>query len=76
MLQQAMHLLDSEFHGEEFVQETVSCGRTTAVSTHPRLHMANLVVDFINDLMISLETIKLFEIVRRDNVHRKNLLQE
>lgn len=63
MLQKSMHLLDSEFHCEELVQETKCCGRTSAISSHPWFHMINLVVDLIYNFMVSLQSVKFFEII-------------
>lgn len=76
MLQQPMHLLYSKFHGEELVQKAKCCWRTTAVSSHPWLHMINLIINFIHHFMVCLQTIKLLKVIRRQNIHTKNLLQQ
>lgn len=76
MLQQTMHLFDSKLHGEELVQKTECSGRASAIASHPRLHMFNSVVDLIDDLMIGLQPIELLKVIRRQNVHAKNLLHQ
>lgn len=76
VLQQTMHLFDSKLHREELVEETKCSGGPPAIASHPRLHMVNMVVDLINDLMISLHPEELLEVIRRENVHRKNLLHQ
>lgn len=76
MLQQTMHLFHSKLHCEELVQETKCSGRTPAIASHPRLHMINLVIDLVNDLMIGLHPVELLEVIRRKNIHTKNLLHQ
>lgn len=71
-----MHLFDSKLHGEELVEETECSGGAPAIASHPRLHMINLIVYFINDLMIGLQPVELLEVIRRHNVHTKNLLHQ
>lgn len=76
MLQQTVHLFDSKLHCEELVEETESSGGAPAIASHPRLHMIDFIVNLINDLMICLQPVELLEVIRRQNVHRENLLHQ
>lgn len=76
MLQQTMHLFDSKLHREEFIEKTKCCGRTSTVAGHPWLHMIDLIVNLINNFVVSLQSVKLFKIIRREDVHAKHLLKQ
>lgn len=69
MLQQAVHLLNRELHGEELVEEAEGAGGPAAVAGHPWLYVVNLIVDLINDLVVSLQPVELLEVVRGEDVH-------
>lgn len=76
MLQQAMHLFHRKLHSEKLIQKTKRSRRSTTIPSHPRLNMINLIIYLINDFMIRFETIKLFKVIRRKNIHTKNSFQQ
>lgn len=65
MLEEAMHLLNSEFHREEFVEEAKCGGGPATVAGHPGLHMVYVVVYLVYYLMVRLKPEQLFEIIAR-----------
>ena len=67
-------MLDSKLHSELLVEKTKGSGRTAAVASHPWLDVINLIVNLVDHLMVRLQAVKLFEIIRRQNVHTKDLL--
>lgn len=69
MLQEAVHLLDGEFHGEELVKQAKCSGRSSAISGHPRLDVVDLIVNLVDDFMIGLQPVKLLEVIGGENVH-------
>lgn len=75
MVEQALHLLHSELHGEELVEKAKSSRRTSAIACHPWLHMVHLVVNLVDNFMVSLQSVKLLEVVRREDIHAQDLLQ-
>jgi hypothetical protein len=74
VLEEAMHLLNSELHGEEFVEEAECRGGPTAVSSHPRLHMVHLVVNLVYDFMVRFKPEQLLKIITWEYVHAQHLL--
>lgn len=76
VLQNPVHLLDSQLHSEELVEQAKCSGGSTAIPGHPRLHVIDLVVDLVDHFMVCLQPVKLFEIVRRQNIHAKNPLKQ
>lgn len=76
MLEQAVHLVDGELHGEELVEEAEGGGGAAAVARHPGLDVVHLVVDLVDDLVVRLDLVELLEVVRGDDVHRQHLLHE
>lgn len=76
MLEQAVHLVHGELHGEELVEEAEGGGWAAAVAGHPRLDVVDLVVDLVDDLVVRLDLVELLEVVRGDDVHGQHLLHE
>lgn len=76
MLQQTVHLFDSKLHSEELVEKTECSRGPPAIASHPRLHMFDTSVDLIDHLMIGFQPIELLKVIRRQNVHAKNLLHQ
>lgn len=71
-----MHLLGSEFHGEKLIKKAKCCRGTSTIPSHPWFHMVHLIVNLVNNIIKSFNTIKLFKVIRGKNVHTKNLLQK
>jgi hypothetical protein len=44
-LEQAMHLLDGELHGEELVEEAEGRGGAATIVGHPGIDVVHLIVD-------------------------------
>ena len=76
VLEQAVHLLDGELHGEELVEEAEGGGGPAAVAGHPGLDVVDLVVDFVDHLVVGLELVELLEVVRGEDVHGQHLLHQ
>jgi hypothetical protein len=55
VLEQPLHLVDSDLHGEELVEEAEGAGGAAAVAHHPRLDVVDLVVDLVNNLVVGFE---------------------
>lgn len=57
VLEQAVHLVDGELHGEELVEKAEGGGWAAAVAGHPRLDVVDLVVDLVDDLVVGLDLV-------------------
>lgn len=76
MLEQPVHLLDGELHGEELVEEAEGGGGPAAVAGHPGLDVVHLVVDLVDHLVVGLVLEELLEVVRGEDVHGQHLLHQ
>jgi hypothetical protein len=76
VLEQAVHLVNGDLHGEELVEEAEGAGGAAAVARHPGLDVVHLVVDLVDDLVVGLAPVELLEVVRGEDVHGQHLLHQ
>lgn len=76
MLEQPVHLLNSELHGEELVEEAEGGRGPAAVAGHPGLDVVDLVVDLVHNLVVGLELVELLEVIRGEDVDGQHLLHQ
>ena len=63
VLYEIRHLPPIQVKCGELVQQTKGRGRTSHVTSHPRLHVVHMIVNLIDHLLVSLHSEKLFQIV-------------